>query len=126
MQFKFNRILVFLTAVLSLASVANAGPSRPPFTGREVIALVAGDALSEDIILEINSRGLAFHPTDAYRGLVTTAGGAGDLFALQEDQAEQADKKERGIGYDIPKIRDAENVPLVCEPVARLTLRNSR
>jgi tetratricopeptide (TPR) repeat protein len=41
---------------------------------RELLAIVAGNALNENIVNEIDSRGLAFHPLDVYRGQLTTAG----------------------------------------------------
>jgi tetratricopeptide (TPR) repeat protein len=48
--------------------------SRPPLTDTELMALVAGNALSENIVREIASRGLAFQPSDRYRSLLQTAG----------------------------------------------------
>ena len=48
--------------------------SRPPLTDRELLALVAGNALSENVVREIGSRGLAFQPSDQYRSLLQTAG----------------------------------------------------
>ena len=38
------------------------------------MALVAGNALSENIVREIGSRALAFRPDDRYRSLIQTAG----------------------------------------------------
>ena len=39
-----------------------------------MLALVAGNALSENIVHEVAARGLAFHPGDRFRSLVTEAG----------------------------------------------------
>lgn len=45
-----------------------------PLTARELIALVSGGALSEDISHEIESRGLVFRSSDSYREQIVTAG----------------------------------------------------
>jgi tetratricopeptide (TPR) repeat protein len=45
------------------------------------MALVAGNALSENIVQEINSRGLAFGPNDRYRSLIQAAGADSALMA---------------------------------------------
>jgi tetratricopeptide (TPR) repeat protein len=49
------------------------GPKKP-LAGDELLALVAGEALSENIVHDIESRGLAFIPSEAYRSEITTAG----------------------------------------------------
>jgi tetratricopeptide (TPR) repeat protein len=50
------------------------GAGRLPLTDSELLALVAGNALSENIVRQLNSRGLAFRPTDPYQSLLQTAG----------------------------------------------------
>jgi tetratricopeptide (TPR) repeat protein len=47
---------------------------RRPLTDSELLALVAGNALSENIVRQLNSRGLAFRPTDPYQSLLQTTG----------------------------------------------------
>jgi len=48
--------------------------AKKPLTDSELLALVAGNALNENIAHEIESRGLAFSATDAYRSQLTAAG----------------------------------------------------
>src|SRR5438445_6783715 len=48
--------------------------TRGPLTDSELMALAAGNALSENIVQEIASRGLVFRPDDHYRSLIQTAG----------------------------------------------------
>src|SRR5215475_13995518 len=45
-----------------------------PLTRIELIALVAGDVAPENIIIEIQSDGLAFLPDDEFRALLKNAG----------------------------------------------------
>ena len=64
---------------------ANAQVAREPLGDSELMALVAGNALSEDIVHEIAARGLAFRPGEQYLSLLTTGGGdALVLAALRE------------------------------------------
>jgi tetratricopeptide (TPR) repeat protein len=60
---------------------APAQTTKPPLTDGELMALVAGNALSENIVQESNSRGLAFRPSDQYRSLMETAGADAALIA---------------------------------------------
>src|ERR1700676_5376309 len=60
---------------------APAQTTKPPLTDSELMALVARNALSENIIQESNSRGLAFRPSDQYRSLMETAGADAALMA---------------------------------------------
>jgi tetratricopeptide (TPR) repeat protein len=52
-----------------------------PLSDRELLALVAGNALSENIVHEIETRGLAFRPGDQFRSLVTEAGADSPILA---------------------------------------------
>jgi tetratricopeptide (TPR) repeat protein len=52
-----------------------------PLSEREVLALVAGNALSENIVHEIDTRGLAFQPGEQFRSLVTEAGADSGIVA---------------------------------------------
>jgi hypothetical protein len=68
------RNLIVVLIACSCVSLASAQDRRKPATDSELLALVAGNALSENIVHEIESRGLSFHPTNAYRAQLTAAG----------------------------------------------------
>lgn len=71
----FRRTAVFPALVVLCGGLTLGAQDREqPLKDRELMALVSGGALSEDIAHEIGSRGLAFHPSDAYRALLATAG----------------------------------------------------
>jgi hypothetical protein len=48
------------------------------------MALVAGNSLSENIIHEIQTRGLAFRPNEGYKSLLTIAGADAALVSAVE------------------------------------------
>jgi hypothetical protein len=75
--------LAFLSlfAVSLLVSVAAAAEtSAPPLRQTELLALVAGNALPENIVNEIRSRGVAFRMDDSFRAQLTTAGATPSIF----------------------------------------------
>src|ERR1700682_1880063 len=74
MRSALNRCLTILLILGVYVSSADAQAAREPLTDSKLIALVPGGTLSEDIVREIESRGLAFRPGDQYRSLITTAG----------------------------------------------------
>ena len=75
--------VVFLIAVVFLPPVKAQSPNHP-LTGSELLAVVAGESLDQNIVHEIESRGLAFRSTDNYRALLATAGaGAAVLNAVK-------------------------------------------
>jgi tetratricopeptide (TPR) repeat protein len=81
MRITFNRF-AFAAFILAIpVSFMSAQEKREPVTDRELIALIAGNSLSEDIAQEIASRGLAFHLSDQYRSLVSEAGGDARVLA---------------------------------------------
>src|SRR5438445_1921981 len=85
MRFPLNRCLAMLSVLCICGSLANAQIKRPPLTDSELLALVAGNALSENIVREIASRGLAFQPSDRHRPLLQTAGADAALMAAVGD-----------------------------------------
>src|SRR6266581_1070134 len=48
--------------------------TRTPLRDRELLSLVAGNALAENVVHEIESRGLSFRPAPSYRSQLTDAG----------------------------------------------------
>jgi tetratricopeptide (TPR) repeat protein len=78
---RLRRPLVFLLALFGCAIPVIAHEHTRPLTDREVLALVAGNALSENIVNEIDSRGVAFRPSDTYRSQLILAGASAPLLA---------------------------------------------
>jgi len=66
-------IFLFFCAGASLPN-AFADSATTPLGQARLLALAAGNALPENVIHEIGTDGLAFHPDDAYRSLLTNAG----------------------------------------------------
>ena len=66
--------LVTLLALCGFATLAIAQEKTKALADRELLALVAGNALSENVVHEIDSRGVAFRPSDPYRSQLTLAG----------------------------------------------------
>jgi hypothetical protein len=59
-------LIIFLVAFAGV-SFTSAQDVKKPLADSELLALVAGNALNENIAHEIELRGLAFSATDAYR-----------------------------------------------------------
>ena len=84
MRFPLKRRLAMLSVLCICVSLANAQMKRQPLTDSELLALVAGNELSENIVQQIKLRGLAFRPKEQYGALIQTAGGdAAVMTALQ-------------------------------------------
>ena len=73
LRFVISLLVISLFAVALLPSVVAQTKSHP-VTGAELIALVASESLDQNIVHAIESRGIAFRPTEQYRALLTTAG----------------------------------------------------
>jgi tetratricopeptide (TPR) repeat protein len=67
-----NSLIILL--LLSWMTLAAAQEKVQPLKASVLVALVAGDALSENVVHEIEARGLAFRPSDEFRSQLTTAG----------------------------------------------------
>jgi tetratricopeptide (TPR) repeat protein len=73
-----------VTCVLLVCAYAGMVMSTPqgakqPLTATKLLALVAGNALPENIVAAIESRGLAFKPTEEYRTQLTQAGATAEI-----------------------------------------------
>src|ERR1700683_1191555 len=75
MRFLRASVLIILISIAPHCLAAEA-PAKPLSAGR-LLALVAGGALPENVVREIQANGLAFCPDDDYRALLK-AGGAGE------------------------------------------------
>src|SRR5260370_41961071 len=101
MRSAIYRCLAILLLIGAYVSSATGQATKESLTESELIAQVAGNSLSENIVHEIATRGLAFRPTDQYRSLITTAGGdALVLSALKNpkisDRAERTEANGTG------------------------------
>src|SRR5579862_8634497 len=67
---------LFIISIFSIAVLpsAVAQTKSHPVTGSELLALVGSESLDQNIIHTIESRGIAFRPTEQYRTLLMTAG----------------------------------------------------
>ena len=74
------RCLIFFLVVALGCYTVSAFPPRP-LSKSDVLALVAGQVVSENIAFEIRSRGLAFTPDLAFSGLLKQAGADSRVFA---------------------------------------------
>lgn len=78
--FVSRNLALILVLAGSVASALDAVPAKPLSDG-DLLALVAGNALPENIVNEIKSRGLGFHPDNQYRAQLETAGAEGTILA---------------------------------------------
>jgi hypothetical protein len=69
----FSAFVILMFAVTFLPA-AGAQTASHPVTGSELLAIVAGQCVDQNIFHVIESRGIAFRPTDHYRALLTIAG----------------------------------------------------
>jgi tetratricopeptide (TPR) repeat protein len=65
----------------SAMRAAAADSEKKPLRPTELLALVAGNALPENVVHEIAVDGLAFRPNDSYRTLLKTAGADSKILA---------------------------------------------
>src|SRR5882762_10263150 len=60
--------------LVSLVFCTNTKASRRPLRESEILALVAGGIIPDNVVMEIQADGLAFLPDDEFRSLLTSAG----------------------------------------------------
>jgi tetratricopeptide (TPR) repeat protein len=91
----FERAAIVLATWLTLMAgrcVATVGSKA--LRQAELLALVAGNALPENVVQQIVTNGLAFHPDAAYRNLLTNAGA--DARILKAVDAAKANTVDSG------------------------------
>jgi len=74
-------VSALLFAAFSARAQQPAPPAHKPLREAQVVALVAGDALPEDVAHAISAYGLAFHPGDTLRAQLKTAGATPGVIA---------------------------------------------
>lgn len=75
------RFAFLLLACLIICSTSAASETSRPLRQTELLALVAGKALPENIVNEIRSRGVAFHADDTFRTQLTAAGASASILS---------------------------------------------
>jgi hypothetical protein len=70
-----NSLLILLS--FTCVTISSAQEKIQPLKAGTLAALVAGGALSENVVHKIETRGLAFHPSDEFRFQLTIAGADG-------------------------------------------------
>lgn len=65
--------IIFLGAMLFSSPLASQTPA-PPLNKLEVLAIVAGEIMPENVAYDLRSRGVDFVPDDAFRSLLKSAG----------------------------------------------------
>src|SRR5260370_39178595 len=76
-------IILLVLVCTAFGSRLRANTSPRPLRKSELLALIAGGALPENVIAQINSQGLRFRPDDSFRPLLEVAGAnSGVLHAL--------------------------------------------
>lgn len=85
---RWSSVCVAVLSVACAVAVARGAvieEQRQPLTDTVLFSLVVGDALPENIVHEIQVRGLAFQPSDAYRSALSAAGADSKLLgAIQK------------------------------------------
>lgn len=80
----FARFGALFAVASSLAAWGvGAAPVNQPLRDSEVLALVAGGALPDNVVHEITSRGLGFRVTDEYRSQLKLAGAQTQILAAR-------------------------------------------
>lgn len=67
-------LLLTCLVIIALTRCTHTNAAPRPLTKSELLALVAGGIISDNVVLEIQADGLAFAPDDAYRSLLSAAG----------------------------------------------------
>jgi tetratricopeptide (TPR) repeat protein len=77
-----KRIALFLFLVLAVSRATSGAQTSPrPLRQTKLLALVAGNALPENIVNGIRARGVAFRMDDSFRAQLTTAGATPSILA---------------------------------------------
>jgi hypothetical protein len=74
MHRKVIRASLLCLVLVSLVFCTNTNASLRPLRESEILALVAGGIIPDNVVMEIQADGLAFLPDDEFRSLLTSAG----------------------------------------------------
>lgn len=100
--------IVLATWLTLMAGRSVAAVESKALRQAELLALVAGNALPENVVQEIATNGLTFHPDAAYRGLLANAGAdAKILKALDTAKVSTSDSGERANADMLQHLSEA-------------------
>jgi tetratricopeptide (TPR) repeat protein len=89
---KVSTLLCIFIVSVSVTCLGQDSPSKP-LLASQIFALVAGNALPQNIVHEINNRGLNFHPTAEFQAQLKKAG-ADDTILAAINKAEVTNTSE--------------------------------
>jgi len=125
MQIRITRPLIILLVCIAFGSCLLANTSSRPLRKSELLALVAGGALPENVTAQINSRGLGFRLDDSFRSQLEMAGAnSAILHAL--DSAKKAgaapdDQSDKELLEQLSKAGSLMNAKQYPEAASELT-----
>jgi hypothetical protein len=126
MASRFYRTLALIVLISASVSIA-ASQEKKLLTDAELLSLVAGNALPENIAHEIQSRGLGFQPSAAYRSLLTDAGANALIFAaLGKVKPSDASGNGSNSSAELDTSRDKQAYRLTSEGRRQLELELDR
>src|ERR1700743_634740 len=92
---RIPRFLLLFTALLIGASSLYCQSASNPVSKTELLALVAGNDLSENIVREVQTRGLSFRADDSFKAQLSSAGADANLqAAVVSAKVMRADKAD--------------------------------
>jgi len=120
----FARFGALLAVASSLAAWGvGARPVNQPLRDSEVLALVGGGALPENVVHEITGRGLGFRVTDEYRSQMKLAGAQAQILAaLDSAKAVEEGKQHTELLQHMARAADLMHQKLYPESVKELNL----
>ncbi|MGC0772676.1 MAG: tetratricopeptide repeat protein [Candidatus Acidiferrum sp.] len=74
MRTKVTATSIIFLSLLVFSSPLAPQTSAPPLTKLELLAIVAGEIMPENVVYDLRSRGVDFVPDDAFRSLLKSAG----------------------------------------------------
>ena len=89
MQRKLSLTFLFCLVGILCVSCSVARSGQRTLSKSELLALVAGEILSENVVFDIHSRGLAFVPDASYKSLLKSAGADDKVLAALDGRQDR-------------------------------------
>jgi tetratricopeptide (TPR) repeat protein len=98
-----HRGCLLVSSVCVFAGIVTAAPpaEKKPLNGTKLLALVAGNALPENIVAEVAAEGLSFTPSEEYRAQLAEAGATKEVLnsvsqaKVQAGEAEETKREQQ-------------------------------